>query len=217
MNKNNVVKKQDEKISARSHKDNHGVKVEKARGKSVVPSLAAVVTLILFIVSLWVLFKKSKYSTDAIIVQDIQVLQQIFERINQDCKIIDFNHSKNYIDFLTVKEFVGSEVGSMNLAYPKNWKGPYLKHNPTVLEHQYIVLKNKKNYYLAPGDGVVLANGQAIGNDIILNENSDIDALLQDSQGLKSSQGALILKIETDGSYLKKELQAPLNGVMLKN
>lgn len=216
MNKNNlekIIEPQDEKKNSLSHKPKRHSRVETLPQShfSLMSFLTGTIFLGLFFVSIWFLFKYSKYSTDAIIAQDMQSLQQIFREIDKDCKIIDFEHAKNYVDFLTVKEFIGSQVGAMNITYPKNWKGPYLKHNPTVLEQQYIVLKNKKNYYLVPGDGVVLANGKTIGTDILLNEKSDIEALLQDPKGLKSSQGPLAVKVEIGGTYFKKVLQPPLS------
>lgn len=210
------MKSQEEKSSASVHKSKRSIKPDRSTHSSGVSFFAVAIILGLFVVSVWILIKHSKYSTDAIIVQDMQTLQNIFKDIDKDCKIIDFEHTKNYIDFLTVKEFIGSQVGAMNITYPKNWKGPYLKHNPTVLNQQYVVLKNKKNYYLVPGDGVVLANGQTIGTDIILNEKSDIEALLQDPQGLKSSQGVLVVKIEIGGTYFKRVLQAPVSYATLE-
>lgn len=216
-NSEKIIVQQDEKKSLATHRSKRPIQADKSTSHfSIMSFLTGSIFLGLFFVSIWFLFKYSKYSTDAIIAQDMQTLQQIFREIDKDCKIIDFEHTKNYIDFLTVKEFIGSQVGAMNITYPKNWKGPYLKHNPTVLEQQYIVLKSKKSYYLVPGDGVILANGQTIGTDIILNEKADIEALLQDPKGLKSSQGPLAVKIEIGGTYFKKVLQAPVSYATLE-
>lgn len=203
-NKNSV--KPTKKRASQSSK----TKNKKNSSKSYVPFTAMVVLLGLFVVSLFMLFRDSKHSADAVILHDLHRLHQIFESINQDCKIIDFEHTKNYIDFLTVKEFVGSEVGAMNLSQPGNWKGPYVKDNPTVHEQQYIVLKNKSGYYLVPGDGVKLANGKIIGKDIILDDQTDIEQLLQDDKALKTSDGSLGVKLSMGGSYIKHVLQSPL-------
>lgn len=219
MSKNNLdtpVKKQVEASSESLHKSKKRVMTAESEHTSKFPVFAFLIVLGLLLVSVWFLLRQSKFSTDATIVQDIQILQQIFRDIDKDCKIIDFEHTKNYVDFLTVKEFVGSQIGAMNLTYPQNWKGPYVKHNLKVHEQQYLILKNKKGYYLVPGDGVVLANGQTIGLDIVLNEKSDIESLLQDPQGLKSSQGLLAAKIEIGGTYFKKVLQAPLSYMTLE-
>lgn len=178
-------------------------------GKGI-PMIAMGVFASLFVISLYMLFRQSNHSTDAVIVNDVQRLKQIIEEVNKDCKIIDLEHTKNYIDFLTVKEFVGSEVGAMNLTYPQNWKGPYVKDNPTVQQEQYIILKHNNGYYIVPGDGVVLGNGKKIGKDIILDESCDIEKLLQDPEGLKSSQGVLGAQIGIGGGYIQKVLQVPL-------
>lgn len=189
------------------------VKRTKSTTKQVskkIPFIAIGVFITLFFLSMFMLFRQSAQVSDSVILHDVEHLHKIFETINTDCKIIDFEHEKNYIDFLTVEKFVGSEVGAMNLAYPQNWKGPYVKDNPTVQEQQYIILKNKAGYYLVPGDGVTLANGKTVGKDFVLNEKSDMETLMKDEQALKSSQGALAAKITVGGSYFKQVLQKPL-------
>ncbi len=175
-------------------------KYDGPKAKKEIPIVAITVFMSLFFISVWTFLRFSHYSADTVIVQDLQNLQKIFKEIDKDCKVIGFEHTKNYIDFLTVKEFVGSQIGSMNVTYPRKWKGPYLQRTPTVNEQQYLILKNKNGYYLVPGDGVVLANGKTIGKDLMLDETSDIDALLQNSAALKSSQGLLAAKIDVESS-----------------
>ena len=69
--------------------------------------------------------------------------------------------------FLTnpVKSFEGSEVGSLNLAYPKKWQGPYLGDNPTFQGKAYQIIRTKNGYFVTPGDGIMLPNGLVIGRD----------------------------------------------------
>src|SRR3972149_6152876 len=74
-------------------------------------------------------YRSKKYSTE-LIRQDIKQLVEIFKKIDEKCKIIDFDKQKNDIDFLNNVAFVGSEVGSMNLSYPDKWEGPYINDNP---------------------------------------------------------------------------------------
>ncbi len=198
--KKKVVKKSNTRRSQKA-------KVSFAKG---VPMLALGVFAALFAISLFMLFRQSKSTTDAIIVQDVVQLKQIIEGIDKDCKIIDLEHVKNYVDFLTVEKFVGSEVGALNLSYPDNWKGPYGNDNPTVQQQQYIILKTKDGHYIVPGDGVKLANGKVIGKDIVLDEQSDVDALLQSSDALKSEQGALGIKVDIGSNYIQKVLHAPM-------
>lgn len=184
--------------------------VEKSSGFKGIPMIAMAIFGSLFLLSVVMLFRQSKQTTDAVIVHDVQRLKEIMEEIHKDCKIIDLEHTKNYVDFLTVKEFVGSEVGAVNLSYPQNWKGPYVKDNPTVQQQQYIILKNNNGYYIVPGDGVVLGNGKKVGKDIILDETTDVEKLLQDPDALKSPQGALGDSLNIGSSMFSKVLHAPL-------
>ena len=133
---------------------------------------------IIFAMSLIVLWYQGKKASDRIIADHIVQLDAIFENIHRTCNIINFEHQKNYIDFLTVKSFVGSEVGSMNLAYPEKWVGPYLDDNPTIQEQYYQIVRTKKGYFIVPGLGVRLSNGKIIGKDIILSEDADIQGMI---------------------------------------
>lgn len=175
-----------------------------------IPMIAIGVFAVLFLISVGMLVRQSSRSSDILIVQDVQELKQVMQSIHQDCKILSLEHTKNYIDFLTVKEFVGSEVGAMNLAYPQNWKGPYVKDNPTVQQRQYVILKTEKGYFIVPGDGVKLGNGKKIGTDIVLDSSTDVAALLQDSEGLKSEQGSLGTRVDIGTSFIQKVLHKPL-------
>lgn len=158
--------------------------------------LAATIFSALFVISAVMFWEQTHKSVDAMVHQDVMALQKVFQKIHQDCKILSFDHEKNYIDFLTVKEFVGDQVGAMNLAVAKFWKGPYLKENPEVQEHAYVILKNKQGYFIVPGDGVVLSNGKVVGKDIVLHANTDMKKMMQSPNGLKSSAGILAAPIE---------------------
>ena len=167
-----------------------------AHRRTLLPFVSATIFSTLFIISVVMFWRQAYQPTDSLIHQDIVALQKIFQKINKDCKTISFAHEKNYIDFLTVKEFVGSQVGSINLAFPKFWKGPYLNENPEIQGHAYVILKNKQGYFIVPDNGVVLGNGKVIGKDIILNCKTDMKKMLQDLNGLKSSAGALAAPVE---------------------
>jgi len=133
-----------------------------------------------------------------VLTSDINELEEIFKKINKTAKIISFDHQKNWIDFLHIKKdgFIGSEVGSMNLAYPDRWEGPYLKDNPTYRGKEYQIVRTKKGYFIVPGDGVTLPNGKVIGKDIILDENADIKALAYDKNGLRFNNNSLTVRID---------------------
>ena len=132
------------------------------------------------IVTVGIYWYQSRVIIDRLIVRDVTQLEAIFRRINDECGVIGFEHERNYIDFLTVSAFVGSEIGAMNLKNPKNWHGPYVQDNPTIQQKQYEIIHTNKGYFLIPGNGVQLANGQVIGKDIVLDETSDIATLIKD-------------------------------------
>jgi len=117
-----------------------------------------------------------------IIAKDIGRLVAIFELIDKDCKIMSFDAQISPINFLNVKSFEGSEVGSMNLAYPTQWKGPYLEQHPEMQDINYQVVVTRKGYFITPGNGVQLPNGKTVGKDLVLTEHSDIAAMMTDKK-----------------------------------
>jgi hypothetical protein len=138
-------------------------------------------TLILgTLVTIGIYWYQSRVVIDRLIVRDITQLDAIFKRINDECGILSFEHEHNYLDFLTVGAFSGATVGAMNLKNPQNWHGPYVQNTPKIQEKTYEILRTNKGYFLVPGAGVTLNNGQVIGKDIIFDETSDIAALIKD-------------------------------------
>ena len=119
---------------------------------------------------------------------NVAMLQKIFQRIYQTCIIIDFDYQKNPINFLNTKEFTGSEVGPMNLVHPDKWEGPYLEDNPTMQTIEYQIVHTKNGYFITPGEGVELPNDKVIGKDIILDEDADIFAMMDDTDKLMSKR-----------------------------
>jgi len=132
-----------------------------------------------------------------VITHDLALLANIFERINDECGILGFDHQKNHINFLNVEKFAGSEVGPMNLANPHNWKGPYVQDNPTVQGHEYLVVRTRKGLYLTPGEGVELPNGKVVGRDLPLSHETDLEKLsiAPDAFSYRGSPLALPLRI----------------------
>lgn len=144
-----------------------------------------------------------KRDTGDFISQDIAHLVSIFEDINNTAGILSFDHQKNDINFLNIKKdgFIGSEIGSMNLIHPDKWQGPYEKEIPRIEEEDYMVVRTKKGYFVAPGDGVKLPNGKIIGKDIILDEDADIEAMMHDEQMLAYDGKALAARIQISGTH----------------
>ena len=141
-------------------------------------------------------FYHERQISGCIMADDVVKLQKIFEKIHQTCQIISFDYQKNPINFLNVKEFTSSEVGPMNLVYPKKWQGPYVQDNPEVQGKAYQVVKTKQGHFIIPGDGVVLPNGKKLGSDLPIDENTDIQALTQDKQPLNYQGRALAASLK---------------------
>jgi hypothetical protein len=172
-------------------------------------SFVIVIFCLLAGVTIYRLLRDAKTESDVIIAKDVQQLAAIFKRIDAKCKIIDFESQKNPIGFLNVKGFVGSELGTMNLAYPQRWEGPYVNDNPTVQEKLYMIVKTKKGYFVTPGDGVRLGNGKVIGKDLILDENADIAAMMNDKKALLFEDSVLAVPLHVGVS--------PVEEVLLEN
>lgn len=133
--------------------------------------------------------RQARRANDAVIAEHIETLKKIFHDINDCCKINAFRPGKNPIDFLNVSNFEGPVIGPMSLLEPKNWRGPYVRESLTIGGREYEIVSTRKGYYIVPGDGVSLANGKVIGKTLLLNNTTDIEALMSDPQGLMSSQG----------------------------
>ncbi|MCA9770036.1 hypothetical protein KC460_01540 [Candidatus Dependentiae bacterium] len=152
----------------------------------LVPTLIVFVFLALIGIAIISLLYRAPIHTADIMINEIAQLKTILEKIDRDCKIIDFDYQQNWINFLTIKKdgFVGSEVGTANLAYPEKWSGPYVKDNPTIQEKEYMVVRTKDGYFITPGQGVRLPNGKTIGTDVILDEDADIISMMRDENAL---------------------------------
>jgi len=170
------------------------------------PLLTIVLFALLVGVMVFRLLYQVRTGADQLIAQEVQQLVEIFKRIDKKCEIIDFDYQKNPINFLNVKSFVGSEVASMNLAFPDQWEGPYLNDNPTIQQQTYMVVDTKKGYFITPGEGVVLANGKVIGKDIILDKDTDIPAMMQDKNMLMFEGKALAAPLPVGSSTAKEVL-----------
>lgn len=160
----------------------------KKRRGSIWAWLIPLVTLVLFIALVFVALHRLYYQANdvvsTVVSGHIQTLSGIFKRIDHACDIVDFEHEKNYIDFLNVKSFSGNKLGSMTLARPERWKGPYLADNPSIQERFYVVVKTKKGYFIAPSEGVRLSNGKLIGKDIVYTLDTDFEGLMSEGHDL---------------------------------
>jgi hypothetical protein len=154
----------------------------------LVPLLTIGLFVVLTALSVFVFYYQARAETAELIATQVTKLATVFERINATCTIVSFDNQKNPINFLTIKKggFVGSEVGSMNLAHPEKWQGPYVCNNPVIQGKEYQVVRTQQGYFVTPGDGVRLPNGKVVGTDIRLDEHADMRSLMHDEQGLMS-------------------------------
>ncbi len=173
---------------------------------TIFPILTVVLFVILVGLAVFRFFYQVRVGSEQIISQEVSELVKIFERIDKTCKIIDFDYQKDPINFLNVEKFAGSEVGSMYLAYPQKWEGPYLKDNPTIQEKEYMIVHTRRGHFITPGDGVRLGNGKLIGKDIVLDYNANIPVLMQDENALMFQGKSLAAPLPVGTSAAKEVL-----------
>lgn len=161
----------------------------------IVPVLSALFMMLLIGIAIFSVRSGAKQFSGEAMVSDIALLAGLFEQINKDCTILSFDAQKNPINFLTVGNFAGSEVGSMNLVHPEKWQGPYLPDNSAMQGIEYQIVRTDAGYFIVPGEGVTLPNGQVIGKDILLDEKADIATLSQEGGALHFKGKALAAQI----------------------
>ncbi len=162
---------------------------------SLMPILAITLLGIFFVVAIFNTFVSSRgYETD-IIERDLKKLAEIFEKIDGQCGILGFDYQKNVINFLNVRSFDGSEVGSMNLKHADKWQGPYVREAPRIQGREYLIVRTKKGYFITPGEHVKLPNGKKVGDDIKLDLDADIAAMMKDEASLCFKGKALAIPV----------------------
>lgn len=166
----------------------------------IVGSTSAIIIGLVF-VSFFNFYYRASTFTANIITDDVKKLAMIFNAINRQCRILGFDHVQNPINFLNVEKFSGSEVGSMNLAYPEKWEGPYLYDNPTVQNKEYMVVSTESGYFITPGDGVKLPNDKVIGSDIIFDKKSDLIQMMYDKTQLYYRGNPLAARVMGQNNY----------------
>jgi len=176
----------------------------------IIPISILAFFIFLIFLALFNLRVTSKSQLAQFIHRDITQLKNILEKIDKECKILSFDYQKNRINFLNVpQKLPGSEVGPMNLAYPKNWKGPYLVDNPTYLNKEYLVVQTNDGYFITPGEKVKLPNEKIIGKDIILNKEANISTMMTQPDKLMFKNQPLAVKLNIKATA--KPAPLPLN------
>ncbi len=144
----------------------------------------------------WRNLRNRPYISAILIRRDISKILNALSKIDRDCAILDIENDVNYIDFLSVEKFSGSEVGCLNLAYPAKWKGPYLLYNPTHQGKLYLLVKTEEGIFITPGNGVVLPNGLEIGKDIKIDKKSKIKEMMKGGGSLNFEGQPLAVRID---------------------
>lgn len=169
------------------------------------PWLIGTLFVVLFGISCWMFLRQYTKNTKLIVADTVSQLAAIFEEIDRTAGILNFEHQANFIDFLNVGSFVGSEVGSLNLKNAAGWKGPYLKDNPTLQEKYYQVVVTKQGFFVVPGPGVKLGNGKVIGTDIVFDAETDMQAFLKPGSDLYAQGKPLVAKINRGSQAQEQE------------
>ena len=133
----------------------------------------ALLVLLVAVFVLRIVYNKPYFVT-SVIANDLAQITNALDQIDRECNILSTGSNKVNIDFLTVQKFIGSEVGGLNLVYSDQWKGPYLKDDPTLYGIFYQILKTKEGYFVVPGEGAKLPNGLTVGTDFKIDTDSSV-------------------------------------------
>ncbi len=175
--------------------------------KKFFPILSITLLFLLVIFFLFRVYKNKPYFVTSLISDDIVMIVDSLNRIDKECSILSIEHNRNYIDFLNVVKFTGSEVGCLNLAYPDKWQGPYIEDNPTMHGKLYEIVKTKEGVFVVPGLGVKLPNGFRVGKHFEINFDSSISEMIQPNGPLNYKGQALAKKLEFEiGDWGREEL-----------
>ncbi len=142
----------------------------------------SLILLVLLALTFIMMFYTMRENTAHIIADDVAHLAQIFDRINASAGIIGFKQQKNPINFLNLgkNQIMDLGAGTMKLAHPEHWQGPYVEQNPKIQNKFYEIIKTNRGYYIVPGEGVKLPNGLIIGKDIKVDNMSNIACMVNE-------------------------------------
>lgn len=189
---------------------------EKGLRGAMGPVITIAILLTLFGIVIFNFYYQTRDYSSGLIIKDLGFLQTIFKQIDDKCKIVAFDQTKNSINFLNVGCFEGFEVGPIKLAYPTQWQGPYVEKNPSLQGIEYQVVRTHKGYFILPGDGVILPNGKVMGKDIKIDEKSDIEKMMEDETLLMHKNRPLAAQLKLSFTEWQKALidQMPDSGML---
>jgi len=178
------------------------------KAKNYFPYFSIPLLSLLVILFFWTTYNDKPRFITSVITIDIKNIVDSLNKIDKECNILSIENNRNYVDFLNVEKFLGSEVGCLNLAFPKNWKGAYLSLNPTLQGKLYEIIKRKDGNYVLPGRGVKLPNNLIVGKDFDYDESVSIDQMLLDGGKLNYKGTPLGAKLTFEvGDWGREELR----------
>ncbi len=146
--------------------------------RRIFPILSAMFLVFIMIVGVYKIAYDRPFFKARLIIFEVDRIARILKEIDERCNILAIRSGKNPIDFLTVRDFVSSEIGSLNLAYPRQWKGPYLRDNPTIRGRTFEIVKAGDGAYVVPGQNVTLPNGLIMGQDVVIDLSTNVSEML---------------------------------------
>lgn len=143
----------------------------------------------------WMIFKRVHKSIQP--KEEFVIAANIIRSIDNDCKIIKLIGNNNPINFFNIKEFSGNTVGSIQIADPEKWKGPYLDYIPSYNDQPLSLVNTASGIYIVPGNGTVLANNKIVGTDIIIDDKTDMNNIVKEYPELiLDNKKALYIAVE---------------------
>ena len=146
--------------------------------KKYFPIFSIILLFSLLLFFLFRTYQEKPLFVSSVIINDIKMIVSSLNKIDKRCNILSLKNDRNYVDFLNVEKFVGSEVGCLNLAYPKKWDGPYVNDNPTITGKLYEIVRFGVSYFVLPGSGVKLPNGLVVGKDFDYGSSIKVEEML---------------------------------------
>jgi hypothetical protein len=139
--------------------------------------------------------------------ENLRQIALAFQKIDTDCSIVEIDGSCHEINFLTQGEPQGNELGCLTLAYPDQYKGPYLQKDVCYQKKLYEMICADDGFFIVPGKGSRLPNGYVMGKDIVITQQTKMKKLLKEGAPLRYKGIALAIPL------LEKVPQSPIHGL----
>ena len=135
---------------------------------------SSMVLLSVFGIFVYQILRERPLFLATVITSDLVQIERHLNEIDRDCNILSILPER-----ANVGKFAGSTIGSLNLAYPEKWQGPYMRRNPTIHGIFYELVRTREGVYIVPGRGVTLPNGLVVGKDFEITFATEVNTMLQ--------------------------------------